>query len=235
MGFNVNDIVVIRDRNKYDGKLNNMVGIVSKTFFKSSVGLTYGIRVYGRKNEKSSDGCYWFDELALERKMTHTDFSIGNPFRDGLAAGLVHIQNDLEPMTPNQIYVNTDTAYAKWLHSQVESYRKTINDMLRKEMNMNNYIPGIKKVIYNGPKTIILWGDRTKTIVSCGEGQAWDPYYGFCAAVTKKVFGSKHQADKIVDKAVKDAEYRATINIIKNCPGCDICDNTDCLNTPDED
>lgn len=34
-------------------------------------------------------------------------------------------------------------------------------------------LPQIKKVIYSGPKTIILWADNTKTIVSCGEADAY--------------------------------------------------------------
>lgn len=29
---------------------------------------------------------------------------------------------------------------------------------------------GIKQIIYSGPKTIILWADDTKTIVTCGAG-----------------------------------------------------------------
>lgn len=33
-------------------------------------------------------------------------------------------------------------------------------------------LPQIKKVIYSGPKTIILWADNTKTIVSCGEADS---------------------------------------------------------------
>ena len=51
-------------------------------------------------------------------------------------------------------------------------------------------LPQIKKVIYSGPKTIILWADNTKTIVSCGEADSYDYYSGFCAAVVKKLFGS---------------------------------------------
>lgn len=49
---------------------------------------------------------------------------------------------------------------------------------------------GVKQVIFSGPKTIVFWLDGTKTIVSCGEGDHNDPYAGFCAAVTKRVFGS---------------------------------------------
>lgn len=57
----------------------------------------------------------------------------------------------------------------------------------------------IKKIIFNNPKTIVLWGDGTKTIVSCGDGDIFDPYAGFCAAVTKKIFGSTSKVKKIID------------------------------------
>ena len=60
----------------------------------------------------------------------------------------------------------------------------------------------VKKIIINGPKTIVIWADGTKTIVSCGEDDRFDPYAGFCAAYVKKVFGSTSAAKRIVDKAL---------------------------------
>lgn len=55
----------------------------------------------------------------------------------------------------------------------------------------------IKRVIFNDPVTVVIWGDGTKTIVRCIEGQEYEPYAGFCAAVTKKLFGSTTRAKKI--------------------------------------
>ena len=53
---------------------------------------------------------------------------------------------------------------------------------------------GVKQVIFSGPKTI----------VSCGEGDHNDPYAGFCAAVTKRVFGSTSQAKKVLARTRKE-------------------------------
>jgi len=64
-------------------------------------------------------------------------------------------------------------------------------------------LPQIKKVIYSGPKTIILWADNTKTIVSCGAGDTYDYYAGFCAAVVKKLFGSTTHAKKVLGEVVQ--------------------------------
>lgn len=63
---------------------------------------------------------------------------------------------------------------------------------------------GVKQVIFSGPKTIVFWLDGTKTIVSCGEGDDNDPYAGFCAAVTKRVFGSTSQAKKVLARTRKE-------------------------------
>ena len=59
----------------------------------------------------------------------------------------------------------------------------------------------VKKVIFSGNKTIVLWDDGTKTIATCGEGDNFDPYAGFCAAVVMRVFGSTSTAKRALKKA----------------------------------
>ena len=61
----------------------------------------------------------------------------------------------------------------------------------------------VKNVIFSGGKTIILWADGTKTIVTCGEGDVFDPYAGLCAAVTKKMFGTTRNAMRALEKTSK--------------------------------
>lgn len=48
----------------------------------------------------------------------------------------------------------------------------------------------LKKVIYNGPATIILWNDGTKTVVKCKEGDSYSPEAGFALAVFKRLTGN---------------------------------------------
>ena len=50
--------------------------------------------------------------------------------------------------------------------------------------------PELDRIIYSGNKTIVLWKDKTKTIVSCAEGEAYDEFDGFTAALAKKIYGS---------------------------------------------
>lgn len=47
-----------------------------------------------------------------------------------------------------------------------------------------------KKIIYNGPATIILWTDGTKTVVKCKEGDPYSPEAGFALAVLKRLTGN---------------------------------------------
>lgn len=76
------------------------------------------------------------------------------------------------------------------------------NEYKRYVKNNLNNIFGLslkpKRIIFSGPKTIVIWTDGTKTIVSCMEGDTYDPYAGFCAAVTKKLFGSTSQVKKVI-------------------------------------
>lgn len=75
-----------------------------------------------------------------------------------------------------------------WLPSYRPPYVVSPHYMLVK----NDYKNMVKRVIYNDPATIVFWNDNTKTVVKCIPGEEFDPYYGFCAAVCKKIFGNSN-------------------------------------------
>ena len=59
------------------------------------------------------------------------------------------------------------------------------------------------KVIYNGPATIILWNDGTKTVVKCKEGDPYSHEAGFALAVLKRLTGNNfHRCLRKVTKGV---------------------------------
>lgn len=64
-------------------------------------------------------------------------------------------------------------------------------------ISMNN--PTIKKVIFNDPYTIVLWSDRTKTIVKCGDGDDFDKEKGLAMAVSKKFLGTNESHSNYFD------------------------------------
>ena len=68
-------------------------------------------------------------------------------------------------------------------------------------------IPAIKRIVYHDPATIVFWQDGTKTVVKCMDGEPFEKYAGFCAALAKKVFGSTSKAKKVAGaKKIGDAD-----------------------------
>ena len=73
------------------------------------------------------------------------------------------------------------------------------------EENLPLYgIPDIVKIVYNAPATIVFWEDGEKTVVKCAEGQIFDRYAGFCAAVCKRLFGSTAAAKDLMEECDED-------------------------------
>ena len=65
-------------------------------------------------------------------------------------------------------------------------------------------IPDIDRVIFNPPATVICWEDGSKTVVKCAEGQLFDRYAGFSAAVMKRLFGSTARAKEMMEQCDVD-------------------------------
>lgn len=68
------------------------------------------------------------------------------------------------------------------------------------------FILEVKKIIKNGPATIVFWADGSKTIVKLQDGDQDDIYAAFTAALAKKIFGSTSKVKKIMEKALKESE-----------------------------
>lgn len=56
----------------------------------------------------------------------------------------------------------------------------------------------IKRLIFNDPATIIIWGDGSRTVVKRMATTAFSPYHGFCAAVCKRIFGSNSAIKNLI-------------------------------------
>lgn len=62
--------------------------------------------------------------------------------------------------------------------------------------SINKY--AIKRVIFNGPATIVLWEDDTKTVVKCGEGETYDAEKGLAMCFMKKALGNKGSFNNVL-------------------------------------
>lgn len=62
----------------------------------------------------------------------------------------------------------------------------------------------IKRVIFNGPATIVFWLDGTKTVVKCAEGETYDKKTSILWAYAKKICGTSSHMNKVLDKLVEE-------------------------------
>ena len=72
-------------------------------------------------------------------------------------------------------------------------------------------VPFIRQVIFDeaSKTTVVLWFDDDKTVVRCGEGETFDRYTGFMAAICKKMFGGTTTAKKLMNEL--DKGYQAKL------------------------
>lgn len=85
--------------------------------------------------------------------------------------------------------IATETAF-RYL-SAAKKYKEKEN------VNMSSKIE-IKKVIFNDPVTVVLWSDRTKTIVKA-ENESFDPEKGLAMAICKKFLGTNKNKSNYYD------------------------------------
>lgn len=87
------------------------------------------------------------------------------------------------------------------LRSRTQAYRQTFS--VDVPSFRDHYI---KKVIFNKPAVIIMWADKTKTIVKCQKGDNWDPEKGLAIAILKKIFGNTGAYNTIFAKWLEQGE-----------------------------
>lgn len=56
---------------------------------------------------------------------------------------------------------------------------------------VENTMLAIKDVIHNPPATIVFWGDGSKTVVKCQDGEEYDPEKGLTMAFFKRMHDNK--------------------------------------------
>lgn len=101
-------------------------------------------------------------------------------------------------------YLDTDVTLwypdiTSWYPDQRAYYPYHFSYSARKERE-------IKKVIFNGPATVVLWGDGTKTVVKCSKDDEFDPEKGLAMAIAKKFFGNENGYTKNIKKWVDTYE-----------------------------
>ena len=97
------------------------------------------------------------------------------------------------------------------------AYTNNSTSTLNRSQNYSSYykqVPlSIEKVIFNDPCTIILWSDKTKTVVKCGEDEEYDPEKGMAIAISKKFLGNKGNYYETFKKWLPEEEKPIEINV----------------------
>lgn len=96
----------------------------------------------------------------------------------------------LKDNKPYEIYIGTDPNHGNKF--RVDSITSTIEAWPAVNVVSRYYeISSIKKVIFNGNCTIVLWEDGTKTVVRAQDDEVFDKEKGLAMAIAKKYFGNK--------------------------------------------
>lgn len=69
----------------------------------------------------------------------------------------------------------------------------------------------IDKVIFNKPATIVLWADRTKTVVKCGKNDVFDPEKGLAMCFAKKALGNKGRYYNVFKRHLPEEYSKVTL------------------------
>lgn len=80
--------------------------------------------------------------------------------------------------------VNKNVDYTKFYNDTTTGLRNGATEAMSTPI-----VPEIKRVIFNGPATIVFWSDNTKTIVKCMDGELFDEEKGIAMAFMKKMYG----------------------------------------------
>lgn len=117
---------------------------------------------------------------------------------------------------PFDIYKDAYSAneLSSYISSGIENLRKTLKEAFGElfnleEDNMSRKSLEVKKVIYSGPCTIVIWADDSKTIVRCQDGDTYSKEVGLLMCLAKKVWGTNASGSNFNDyisKAISEKE-----------------------------
>lgn len=112
------------------------------------------------------------------------------------------------------------------------SYERICDEMELVTKNYEEFATGIKKVIFNGPATIVIWVDGSKTVVKCAEGDGYSKFSGLAIAICKRMYGTdfKRIFNHFIPKEEKDF-----LNNIKDSDVVEVVRCKDCIHRDPED
>lgn len=127
-------------------------------------------------------------EMQLQQKrvtMRYDQFFKPKPF---------DIYKDVYSANELSSYISNSIANLK------ETFKEAFGGLFNlEENNMSRKSLEIKKVIYSGPCTIVIWADDSKTIVRCQDGDTYSKEVGLLMCLAKKVWGTNTSGSNFND------------------------------------
>lgn len=123
-------------------------------------------------------------EMQLQQKrviMRYDQFFKPKPF---------DIHTDVCPVNDLASYIINSVANLKGVFKGIFNLEE--NNMSKKSLE-------VKKVIYSGPCTIVIWEDDSKTIVRCQDGDTYSKEVGLLMCLAKKVWGTNTSGSNFND------------------------------------
>ena len=118
---------------------------------------------------------------------------------------------------PNAI--TTATAINDWNRLMETCSRTTVVKEKVVEVKVKEKLPEIKKVIYSDPATIVIWKDKTKTIVKCTVNDVYNHTTGLALCIMKKVFGDE-EYKRMLKKWIKEEDNSTDSDKLTFCSYC---------------
>ena len=117
----------------------------------------------------------------------------------------------------------------------VKAYERICDEMKLVTKGYEEFATGIKKVIFNGPATIVIWVDGSKTVVKCAKGDGYSKFSGLAIAMCKRMYGTDFK--RIFNHFIPKEETRETdfLNNIKDSDVVEVVRCKDCIHRDPED
>lgn len=197
--YSVNDIVII-GKDSFDVCGYNVVGVIKDVFNHGVTGEVFYHIIF------NSGGLRKVFEKEIETKFNTDKFKNGQLIYKQLLVKMYHTrdhkylsENEVIAWAYNANLIDVDDAIKA--HYSIKEITKIVNNDfgVSGTYTWNLY----KKIIFNGPCTIILWTDGSKTIAKTSGGDVFDPEKGVAICFMKKMIGHT-ETNKILRKASKD-------------------------------
>lgn len=128
---------------------------------------------------------------------------------DGRLAVQIYASTDMDSLgthyllDPEQVVAISKPVFQRMLN-ECSKARRDVHDYMQKDSEFTatlhrqfRFAP--KEIIYNDAATIVYWTDGTKTVVKCNENDEYSEYFGFVAAVAKKMYGGANAINRLID------------------------------------